>query len=160
MRNLRRRIEALEKARTAACSDRQLIAKKALAWFWLPEREQLISAHGAEREGRELSEAESAAKLAYTQALIRECRSAGYPFSIEGCEGALDILEAIVGAFRVSDEELRFAINAWIAAQEGRTATQEESAALQKCNAEWFRLGRLAGFPTPAEADVPEDSAP
>jgi len=160
MPNLRRRIEALEKARTAACNDRQLIAKKALTWLWLPEREQLISAHGAEREGRELSEAESAAKMAYTEALIRECRFAGYPFSKGEFEGALDIREAIPGALRVSDEELQSAIGALIAAQEGRTAAQEESAALQKCNAEWFRLGRLAGFPTSAGDDVPEDSAP
>ena len=159
MRNLLQRIGALERKRTAKRKDRQSIAEKALTWLWLPQLEQLISAHGAEREGRDLSEAESAAKLAYTQALTRECRWAGYP-SIEGFEGALDICEAFPCVLQVSDEEFELAIRASRAAQEGRTATQEESAALQKHNAEWIRLWRLAGFPAPAADDVQEDSAP
>lgn len=156
MRNLRRRIEALEKARSTVRHDRQLIAKKALSWLWLPELERLISAHGAEREGRELSGEESAAKQAYTQALTRECRWAGYP-SIAGFEGALDIREAIGRVVRVSDEELGLAIRAMEARQEGRTAAQDESVALQKWHAEWIRLLRLAGFPAPAGDDGQED---
>jgi len=159
MRNLHQRIEALERKRTAARKDRQLIAKNALVFLWRPELEQLISAHGAEREGRDLSEAESAAKQAYTQALTGECRRAGYP-SIKGFEGALDIREAFPCVLRVSDKELQLTKGALIAAQEGRTATQDESAALQKCNAEWIRLLRLAGFPASAGDDVQEDSAP
>ena len=158
MRNLRRRIEVLERARSAARDDRQAIATRALNGLWQPQMEGLIGAFGAQREGRELSADESAAKQAYAEALTRECRLAGYASS-EGFEDALDIREAMnrVVALRMSRSGVELALRALEAQEEGLVATQEESDALQRCNGERFQLGRLAGFRVPDAVDVPED---
>jgi phage terminase large subunit-like protein len=52
----------------------------------------------------------------------------------------------------LSDSESELAQRAWEAADEGRTATQDESDAAQKCNAEYARLERLAGIRAPKQA--------
>jgi len=158
MPNLRTRIETLEAAWNAAREDRRLIAEKALTWLGPPQVEQLLSALGAEREGRDLSESESAAKQAYKQAVIRECTWAGYPY-IEGSEGALDIGTAIWKGLKVSDEELKLAISAGEAFHENRAASQEECAAVLALDAELDRCARLAGFREFSEVDAQEDSA-
>jgi hypothetical protein len=78
VRNLRRRVEALEKAWTAELNNRQAIAEKALNGLQPATLELFISAFGAEREGRVLSGDESAAKQAYAKAVSNECHWAGY----------------------------------------------------------------------------------
>jgi hypothetical protein len=50
-------------------------------------------------------------------------------------------------------------ISASGAEREGRDLSGDESAAVQTVNAEWVRLGLLAGFGAPAEADAQEDNA-
>jgi hypothetical protein len=71
MRNLHRRIEALQRASSAACYDRQEIAKKALHSLWFSDVQCLISAFGAERDGRELS-GDASAKNASSNAESRK----------------------------------------------------------------------------------------
>jgi phage terminase large subunit-like protein len=148
-----RSIEAMEKACAGVRDRRQAAVKRALDRLRPAELEQLISAFGAEREDRVLSGDESAAKQAYTKALSKECRRAGQPIAV-GLEGELSMIDAIKTASlrALSDSESELAQRAWEAADEGRTATQDESAALQKCNAEYARLERLAGMRAPERA--------
>ena len=160
MRNLRRRIEVLERARSAARDDRQAVANRALRRLRQPELEGVIGAFGAEREGRDLSADESAAKQSYTEALTRECRLAGYASS-GGFKDAFHIPGAIIMALagQMSDSELSVAIRAKEALQEGRTPSPEESAALQTWDAQWARLTLLAGLPVPTGEDAQGNGA-
>jgi len=160
---LDRRIKALERAQLGRCNDRRLIAGNALssAFSWHStsisrDLESFFSAIGAEREGRDLSEEESAARRAYEEALTRKCRTAGYPSS-KGFKGALSIGDALSDAMAMSffREELELAMRAGEAEAEGRSATQEESAALQAINVQRSRLIRLAAIPPES---TPEDS--
>jgi hypothetical protein len=151
-RSLRRRIQALERTVSSARPDRQLLVSKALTGCWRPEAEQLLSAFGAEREGRSLNIEEAAAKQAYEEGLLRECRSAGY-HSTEGFENEV-IREVLVIALAQSmcGEELQLTRCALEAHAKGLGATPEQAVALQKCNAEWIRLSRLAGLEQPPRA--------
>jgi phage terminase large subunit-like protein len=161
MRNLLRKITALEKAQTAERDHRPSIAKSALSRLRPAELQQLISAFGAERAGRALSGNESAAKQAYTKALSRECHWAGYP-STAGFESAPNIIDALKTASlrALSDSEVELAQRGLEAAEEGRTVTPDESAALQKCTAEYARLERLAGIRAPENTARPSTKSP
>jgi len=69
MRNLRRRIEALERSRSVKVSVDQTIAECVLQSLRLSDVESLIAAYAAERAGRELTEGEAAAKRTYRKGI-------------------------------------------------------------------------------------------
>jgi hypothetical protein len=107
MRNLRRRIETLEKSRSGQRDALRTVAEKALSGLWPNDLECLIAAYGADRVGRPLTECEAAAKRAYTEALERERRWAGLS-STTGSVLILDLRHAFINvlAFRLSGEVL------------------------------------------------------
>src|SRR5579862_698984 len=72
MQTLHKRIENLEKAAVPVLRARQRIAERALGA--VSDLESLISAFGADREGRSLTESESASRQAYGSAFEREFR--------------------------------------------------------------------------------------
>ncbi len=147
MRSLRRRIEALERRSSPAPKDRERIASRALEGLRPPIPERLLSTFGAASEGRPLNAEEAAAKRAYQEALLSECRWAGYGSTV-GFEDALRIDRLIIQALAqtLTPEELELTREALI---KGQDATAEQSAALQKCNDELTRLSRLASRETP-----------
>jgi hypothetical protein len=147
MRNLRRRIEGLEKSNAGKQHCLQAIAEAALEWLQPDLLEPFISAYGADRVGRRLTEREAVARRAFTGALERECQSAGLQ-SIQGCMRTAYIRRAIVMglARRVSPEALKLAESALHASMTGDPPTEAESAALRACQAEHQRLFQLAGF--------------
>ncbi len=159
-RNMHRRIEALEKAAAADLKRRQKIAEAALDRLEDRHTEPFVSAFGADREGRALTGDESAARQAYRELLTQECRSNGYS-SVAGFEDALPIRLAVIRALirtefvrSLSYSEWDLVDSAAKALEEGRDATPEEAALLQKWMAEDRRLSRLAGLDVPAEPDV------
>jgi hypothetical protein len=147
MQNLCRRIEALEKVGCAKRDVHQQIAEKAMSWLWPDDAEQLIRAYGADRVGRPLTERESQAKKKYAEAVERECRWARLR-STPGLDLTRYIGHAFVCvlAFRLSSEELGLCLSGVRAPQEGRTPTEQESAAIQTHNSELERLRLLAGI--------------
>lgn len=156
MRNIRRRIEALESAWAAEHIRRQMIAKRALRWLQPAEIELLISVFGAEREDRDLSKDESAAKQSYARALSRVCCSAGYS-SARGFEDELDFGFVIILLITLKiPDSAKLAMDVLIALEEGRTVSQDEAAAFEKYSAEWSRLYRLTGLPAAEETDGQE----
>jgi hypothetical protein len=151
MRNLRRRIETLEKSWRTKRHARQGIAEKAMSWLWPDDAEQLISAHGAGRVGRPLTEREVTARRKCTEALERECRWAG-THSIR-CDHKADINEDIlrqaaicVLACRLSSEQLELCSSGIRGAHEGREPNERETAASEAHSSEIERLSQLAGF--------------
>src|SRR5258708_10705044 len=94
MRNLRRRIEMLEKSRCMKRDVHKGLAQKAMSWLWPVDAEHLIKAYGAGRMGRPLTEREVAARRTFTEALERECRWAG-THSI-GCDHSPVINEDVI----------------------------------------------------------------
>src|SRR6478736_6690790 len=75
MQKLHRRVEALEKLWRAKLDVRQEIAKYALPG-WENQLEPLISAYGAARLGRALTEPEAKAFADYTKNMEGHCRFA------------------------------------------------------------------------------------
>ncbi len=152
MPNLRRRIEALEKSTSAKCDVLHAMAHRALQWLWPEDVELLISAYGADRVGRKLTERESAARRAYASALARECQGAGLAWSggLDCTPNIATIQHAIlmVLAHRISREDLE---SARLAAQQGRPPTERELAAAHACGSLLQRLCRQAGFGSRAE---------
>lgn len=155
MRNICRRIEALEKAEAAKCDIRQAIARRTLGWFCPEDSEVLISAYGAYRGGRPLTERESAVRQAYTKTLRREYQSARV-HSTTSFERTLDIGKAIIQvmAFRMTSEQLQLVCDGILAAQEGGVLTDQERAAIEAYASERTRLCQLAGFASMAEFEA------
>jgi hypothetical protein len=147
MGNIRRRLEALEKVSSARRDAGQAIANNALVALGSEEVELLISAWGAERAGRELTERESAARQAYTQALRREDQWTRLVPATRS-EHCSYIRHAILitVARRCSLEKLELVRSAWCATQQGDQPTEQESAAVQMYVSEMERLCHLAGF--------------
>jgi hypothetical protein len=147
VRNLHRRIAALEKASSALYHGLQAIAEAALGFLGSEDLELLISAYGADRAGRRLTEREAVARRAFTRVLARECQSAGLQ-AIRGFERTAYIRQAIIMGLAkcFSTEELQLARRALTASAEGDAPTESELAALHACSAEQQRLRQLAGF--------------
>jgi hypothetical protein len=147
MGNLRRRIEALEKSNAGKQHRPQAIAEATLEWLQPDLLEPFISASGADRVGRPLTEREAVARRAFTGALERECQSAGLQ-SIQGSMQTAYIHPAILMglARRVSPEALKVAESALHASMTGDPPTEAQSAALRACQAEHKRLCQLARF--------------
>ena len=147
MRNLRRRIEALQKVVSARRQVSQAISTKALDRLWLQDLELLISAFGADREGRTLSESELAARQAYKEAVERECQWARVR-PPHGYEHKIDINNAIIFALalRTSPQDLQLARTAVVGAQQGRAPNEHEEAAFREFMSEHDRLRQLARF--------------
>src|SRR5215467_2101841 len=79
MRNIRRRIEVLEKA---TCAKRNLdlrIGERAMNSLRPSGAEDLLRSYGADRAGRPLTESEAEAKKRLAEAVAWECRWAGIP---------------------------------------------------------------------------------
>jgi hypothetical protein len=152
MRNLRRRIEALERSNSANLGRQQAIAERAMGCLLPDDVESLLAAYGAERVGRPLTEREEAARRSYTEALGRGCRSAGLrPSAGADLVGAITQGVGRVLASRMSLEELKLCRSGALAAHEGRQASDQESAAMQTYLSEMERIGLLAGFSSVAE---------
>jgi hypothetical protein len=149
MRNLRRRIEALERSNLGR---QQAIAERAMGFLQPDDVESLLAAYGAERVGRPLTECEEAAKLTYTEALDRGCRSAGLR-AIAGADLVGAIAHGVVRvlASRMPLEELELCRSGLGAAQQGRPASDRESAAMQTYCSEMERISLLASFSSVAE---------
>ena len=150
MRNLHLRVETLEKSLHAKLDVRQGIPEKAIT-RWPDKTEQLIRAYGAAQVSRPLTERESAAFRAYTEALESECRWAGiHPIR---CNHISDIEEDTIQAavlhvvaFRVSLEQLELCKSGILADQQGRERNERESAAIEVYISERTRLLQLAGL--------------
>ena len=150
MRNLRRRIEALERANSANLGRYQAIAERAMGCLQPDDVESLLAAYGAERVGRPLTEREEVAKRSYTEALGRGCQSAGLR-PIAGTDLAIAQGVGQVLASRMSLEDLQLCRSGVLAAQHGRQASDPESAAMRTCHSEMERLSLSAGFTSVAE---------
>src|SRR5206468_12754624 len=72
MKRLRKRIETMERSTMSIRRAHQAIAHRALEQLSLAHLDLLISGFGADREGRSLTELESAAREAYVSALQRQ----------------------------------------------------------------------------------------
>ena len=153
MRNLRRRIEALERSNSANLGRQQAIAERAMECLQQPDDvESLLAAYGAKRVGRPLTKREEAARRTYTEALNRGCRSAGLrPSAGADLVGAIAQCVVRVLAYRMSLEELQMCRSGVLAAHEGRQVNDQESAAMQTYRSEMERISLLAGFSSVAK---------
>jgi hypothetical protein len=135
-RNLRNRIQALERIRSAVLKDRQQIANGALSGLSLTTLELLYSGLAAPVVGRSPTSEENEARKEYMEDLTRDCRLAGYS-SVEGFEDALDVhqIRIILIAIRMPPSELQLAKAGREAQRDGRVPTLGESAALELCDA-------------------------
>jgi hypothetical protein len=151
MTNIRRRLEALEKASTVQRDYGQAAVMKALESLGSEEVELLISALGAERAGRELDEPHSEAR----QRLRRNCERAHLP-PASPFEQSRYLHYAIIITLsrRCSCEELELAKSAVCRTQRGVEPTAQESAAFEVYDSERERLGHLAGFASPEEFEA------
>jgi hypothetical protein len=151
MHTLSRRIEELEKAALAIRRDREFLEEQAM-WDLTPdELELLISAIGAEKQGRPFNAAESAARQAYTRAVEAECRWS--PLSSNGLfKATFDLRKGIpmMLAQTFSEEENDLAVCCERAQEEGRTPTEAELASFERSESLVQRLLQLAGC-SPAE---------
>jgi hypothetical protein len=147
MRNLRRRIEAIEKWRSARQNGPQAAAVQAVERLRPDVLEPLISAYGADRIGRPLTEREAEARRAFAETLKRECPWAGMQW-VQACGDTAYIHRAIFVwlAAHFPPEELELASNGFYAALSGDAPKEAESAAMQACTAQHERLCQLAGF--------------
>lgn len=155
MRNLRRRIEALENSSSGQRDALRNIGARAMGRLWPNQVELLVAAFGADRVGRPLTEPEASARRAYTEALERECRWAGLPATM-GSGLTVDFHQATIRmlAYRLSGEELQLCLSGFNAAQEGRAPNERESAAIQAQKSVMERLSLLAGFGSVAEFEA------
>ena len=87
MQILNKRIQKLEKAAVPVLRAHRRIAEQALAE--VSDLESLISALGADREGRSLTESESASRQAYSSAFEREfaAGTAAPAIGVRACAG-------------------------------------------------------------------------
>lgn len=153
-RSISRRIEVLEKAAHVVCNRRRDIALNAFRRLQYAQMELLISAFGGAIDGRAISADEIAADQVYRETLSLECRLAGYSY-VEGVEytlGIRDALNVALNRWRSNLEGFEWGNTLSAIGIRGRPLTPEETAALQKYNAQDARLHRLAGLPVPAEA--------
>ena len=150
MRNLRRRIETLERSNSASLGRYQAIAERAMGCLQPDDVVSLLAAYGAEWVGRPLTDREKAARQSYTEALERGCRSAGLR-PIAGSDLAVAQGVSQVLCSRMSLEELQLCRSGTLAAQYGRQASAPESAAIETCHSEMERISLSAGFTSAAE---------
>ena len=150
MRNLGRRIEALERSQQANGYRSLRIAEKAMGWLWPNDAEDLLQAYGAERMGRPRTEQEAKAKQSYAEAVERECRWAGlHPNAFQHTsidQSAVRQAAIRVVAFRVSSEQLELCKKGLLAVQQGHTPSVAETAATEAYCSEMERISKLAGF--------------
>ena len=153
MSNLRRRIAALEKSQSGARDEFRAAAHDALSWMGAREVELLISACGAERGGRPLTDEELAARDVYVATARRETFSEAGP-SADHWLAALDLEQVIRIALAKSMdlEDLELARSGLLSSAQGRTPSEQEASALRACTLERARLWVLAGFSASAEA--------
>jgi len=150
MRNLGRRIEALERSQQAKGNKSLRIAEKAVGSLWPNDAEHLLQAYGAERMGRPLTEREANAKQSYAEAVERECRWAGvHPRAFEHTSidhAAIRQAAIAVVACRISSEQLELCKKGILAVQQGRRPSVAETAATEAYCLEMERISKLAGF--------------
>ena len=151
MRNLRRRVEALEKSRRAKRHSHKRMAEETMGGLWPDDAEQLLRAYGADRVGRPLTEREAQARRSYAEAFERECQRAG--FQSMRCEHTPDVREVVIRmavirvvACRLSSEQLKLCRARILAVQKGRAPTDPESVAMEAYRSEMERLAQLAGL--------------
>lgn len=158
MKSFIKRIDALERRTAAIRRVHQRISERALGGLSEGHLESVISAYGADRQGRALTEQEAAARAAYGAAFERESqrtqlravqRSATIP-DIHVVHQAM----LIATARRFSGEQLNLIVAACQAQEQGRQLNERESSTLQACNEYWKRLFGLAGFASGAQFEL------
>jgi len=145
MRNLQKRMEALERIAAAKRQRLRSIACSTLRRASHVDSELLISAFGSDREGLPLSEAQLAARQRYMSALKTQYQQAGLRVSIAFDHSSYMYEAILLGAGRpLSDEQLNLLGKAADAKEESCDLTEEESAAELAWNNEYRRLLLLA----------------
>jgi hypothetical protein len=151
MRNLRRRVEALEKSRRAKRHSHTRMAEEAMVCLWPDDAEQLLGAYGADRVGRPLTEPEAKARSSFAETFERECQRAG--FQSMRCEHTPDVREVVIRmavirlvARRLSSEQFALCRESILAVEKGRAPTDAESVAMEAYRSEMERLAQLAGL--------------
>jgi hypothetical protein len=142
--SIMRRINALERKWPTAFQGRKAIAERAFCGLDKQEKVQFLSAVGAEREGREFTEAECAAKQSYLRALAQECRKAGFAY-IPRFEYAFDLGSLIVNSAleRLGLEDLTLIEWELEARKAGEEPTAEQCAGSQRFEAYRKQLADL-----------------
>jgi hypothetical protein len=157
MQNIRRRIEKLEILAAPLLRARQKRANGALEHLSVEDMELLISAFGADREGRMLTEFEAAARQAYVSALEEECWQARLrrPTGLERIPDTDVIYHAIIilTGRPLPSEGVQLVRAGWLAREQGRVPTEPQLAAMQIVESEWKRLYQLASGPSQAEPE-------
>lgn len=149
MKTLQRRIEKLEKSAAPLVRARHAIADQALQKLSHPELESLISAFGADRAGRRLTELESASRQVYCSALEAAYRREQLrpPTSLERIPSPNVILQAIIdmSGHCVTYDQLELARAALDADRLGGVPTESELAAAHAFASVLGRLYQLTG---------------
>jgi hypothetical protein len=149
MRKLSTRIEALEKIRQTAQDHRKQIIKDVMSFVGPREALFLLGAWGAERAGGPLLEEEQRVREQYLNGFTLHWRSRGHSTKLN----FVDIVDPLwliakgVAGLTVSDHDLIRA--AWDAAEAGRPATEEESAALERFKTKTQELCALGNIAHP-----------
>jgi hypothetical protein len=125
----------------------EVIVAHALYLLSPEEKELLLLASVADREGRALTASQAAARQAYRSALRRECLGARHR-STAGFEDSPPLHQIMVTASlsRLSLEELELVRSGMLAQQEGRAVNEFEAAALRAYQCGWERLCEMAGY--------------
>ncbi len=155
LRNVEKRVAALEKLVPLRRQQDKKIVESALYSIRPDQWEGLILAKIADRDGRALTEAESAATQAYRSQLRCQCLNAGRR-SAEGFEHipALDELfgKAILGILEHWEFELfRSALDALA---EGRPVSPEAMPVVEAWEEKWKRISEKAGIPWPGRDSI------
>ena len=106
--------------------------------------ESLISAFGAERKGRRLTEAEAAAMQEYWSYVRRECQWAQVPLPTR-CPPEIGLRYALLIAFAACGD-WDFGSRGHDASGEGREPSKDEREAMERLDAVNARVAELAGF--------------
>ena len=158
MKSFIKRIDALERRTAVIRRVHQRISELALGGLSEEHLESLISAYGADRQGRVLTEQEVAARAAYGAAFEREyqpthLRAARRFATIPDIHVVYNAM-MIATSRRFSGEQLELVVAASQAQERGRQPTERESSTLQACNECLAHLFGLAGFASRAEFEL------
>ena len=155
MRNICRRLMALEKSAAALRVARRGLVEAALRKMSLESLEWLVVAFGADREGRPLNDAELMARQTYASELETECRRARAPLPTL-CERIPDIetihRALVLGLTKAfAGEHMELVTSGIEAERRGCKPNESEAAAIQAC-CDYVECGhRGAGFRSSAD---------
>lgn len=154
MRKFSRRLEALEEGVAQRHANERSIPDRALRALPLEALGLLITAHGADRQGRPLTQHEATARHGYGAALEAEYRSAGLraPSEFEPMREIRWLIMLLVIS-KMPWNKRNLLVRASEATQQGRPFAEQESAAIELCDSLAEPLCLEAGFASVEEAD-------